>query len=71
MFETHESKRLIDWLLERGLGVGESAFVVRDVECGHSLAWAISTVFEERKKIMERLNNEKLPNDDWGNPITA
>jgi len=67
-FELDDAQKLIDWLMERGLGLGESARVIADMECGDSLSLAIRKVFKQRELMFEELKHTKLP--DWGNPLT-
>jgi hypothetical protein len=65
-----QSQDLCDWLLQRGLGLGECAWVLADMQSGDSFALALLKVFETRKKQMEKVH-EKDPVPDWGNPIVA
>lgn len=64
-----ESLDLCDWLLARGLGLGECAALLGDIECGDTFTLALLKVFVERSKKLEALN-EKCPIPDWGCPIT-
>ncbi len=66
--ELEEAKELIDWFMHRGLGLGECAWLLADLECGYSLSIALLKVFKERKIKLEKIH-EKVTND-WGNPIT-
>ena len=63
-----ESQNLCEWLLDRGLGLGECACVLGDLECGDSFALALLKVFHERKLKMESIHAQNDP-IDWGNPI--
>lgn len=69
ILDLNESKELCDWLLDRGLGLGEAAWVLGDLACGDSLAIALLKVFKERKLKLEAIH-EKNPINDFGNPIT-
>ncbi|MFI0477766.1 MAG: hypothetical protein ACH349_01385 [Candidatus Rhabdochlamydia sp.] len=64
-----ESLDLGDWLYKRGLGLGEVADVLCDIECGDTFALALKKAFFNRKKTMEKVD-EKKTIYDWGNPIT-
>lgn len=64
-----ENMHICDWLLERGLGLGECACMLGDMECGDTFALALLKVFLARRKKMEAIDEEfNVP--DWGNPIT-
>ncbi len=63
-----ESQNICDWLLDRGLGLGECACVLGDLECGDSFALALLKVFNERKIMMESIHAKDSP-IDMGNPI--
>lgn len=69
ILDLNESKELCDWLLDRGLGLGEAAWVLADLTCGDSLAIALLKVFKERKLKLEAIHAQ-VPISDWGNPIT-
>lgn len=69
ILDLKESKELCDWLLDRGLGLCEAAWVLGDLACGDSLAIALLKVFKERKLKLEAIH-AKNPINDWGNPIT-
>lgn len=64
-----ESKELCDWLLERGLGLDDAAYVLCDLACGDSLGIALLKVFKHRQLKLEE-TNAKNNMSDWGNPIT-
>lgn len=67
--ELEESKKLCDWLMERGLGLGECAWVLMDLASGDSLGQALHKVFKHRKEMMEAIN-EKANYALWDCPIT-
>lgn len=69
ILDLKESKELCDWLLDRGLGLGEAAWVLADLACGDSLAIALLKVFKDRKLKLEAIHAKNTIND-WGNPIT-
>lgn len=64
-----QNMHICDWLLERGLGLGECACVLGDLECGDTFALALLKVFMARRKRMEDMH-EEFDVPDWGNPIT-
>lgn len=64
-----EAKELTEWLIEKGLGLGECAYMMCNMECGDTFALALLKVFNERKQKMEALN-AKNPLSDWGCPLT-
>lgn len=68
ILELDESMKLCDWLMERGLGLGEAAVVLADIACGDTLAIALLRVFKGRKILQEK-TYEKNTIPDWGNPI--
>jgi hypothetical protein len=64
-----ENMHICDWLLERGIGLGECACMLGDMECGDTFALALLKVFLARRKKMEAIDEEfNVP--DWANPIT-
>jgi len=69
ILDVEESKELCDWLMERGLGLGETAHFLCDLGCGDTFAIALMKVFKHRQNLMEKLHAKK-PIPDWGNPIT-
>lgn len=64
-----ENLSLCDWLLDNGLGLGECACILCEMECGDTFALALMRVFIRRKQIKEQLD-EKTKSTDWGSPIT-
>ena len=64
-----ESLDLGDWLLIRGLGLGEVSELLSDLECGDSFPLALRKIFYKRQIISKEIN-EKKSIHDWGNPIT-
>lgn len=64
-----ESQELFDWLMQRGLTLSESAYVLTCISCGDSLGLAFMKLFDHKEKNMERLY-DKTSNSDWGNPLT-
>lgn len=66
--DLEESKELIDWLMEKGLDLQDSAAVLCYITCGSSLGVSILNVFIDKKK--EENKREKYSIPDWGNPIT-
>jgi len=69
ILDLDESKELCDWLMERGLGLGECAWVLADLACGDSFAIALIKVFNQRQKKLEAIH-AKNPIPDWGCPLT-
>lgn len=69
IIELDDSIEIIDWLVEKGLGLGEAATCLCYYETGDSFALSLLKVFIDRKKQMEALH-EKVDVPDWGNPIT-
>lgn len=69
ILDLEESKELCDWLLERGLGLGECAWVLADLAAGDSFAIALVKVFDQRKKNLEAIH-EKFAADNWSCPLT-
>lgn len=69
ILDLKESQELCDWLLQRGLGLGEAACVLGDLACGDTLYIALLKVFNHRKSNMEKLHENQFSND-WSNPIT-
>ena len=65
-----ESMEVCEWLMERGLSLAESAWVLGDMDCGDTFSVSILKVFNHRQKILEELH-AKYPTFDWGNPITS
>lgn len=63
-----ESKELCDWLLDRGVTLGEAAYVLCNLACGDSLGIALLKMFKHRQLKQEE-NNAKNNLSDWGNPI--
>ena len=64
-----ECQQLCDWLIEKGLGLGECALFLSNIELGDSFALALLKVFIERKKQLEAIHEKKTIHD-WGSPIT-
>lgn len=64
-----ESQSLCEWLMERGLGLGECAAMLGDLECGDTFALALLKVFVDRRNKLEAIHAQ-VPIGDWGNPIT-
>lgn len=69
IFHIEEAKTHCDWLLSRGLGLGECAHILADLECGDTFALALMKVFKNRQDQLEKIH-EKLNAHDWGSPIT-
>ena len=69
ILDIDESKELCDWLMERGVGLGEAAHFLCDLGCGDSFAIALLKVFKQRQYNLEKINAKKSFND-WGSPIT-
>lgn len=63
-----ENLDLCEWLMERGLGLGECACVLCELECGDTFALALARVFQRREKLKEKLD-EKTKSTNCGNPI--
>jgi hypothetical protein len=70
ILELDESMKLCDWLIEKGLGLGEAAIVLNEIGCGDTLAIALLKVFKARKILQEK-TYEKNNMPDWGNPIVT
>lgn len=64
-----ESQSLCDWLLDRGLELGECACVLGDLESGDSFALALLKVFYARKLKLESVNANVDPMD-WNYPCS-
>lgn len=64
-----ESLDLCDWLLERGIGLGECACVLCELNCGETFALSLMRVFIRRKELQEKIN-DKAKTNDWSDPIT-
>jgi hypothetical protein len=64
-----ESQSLCEWLMDRGLGLGECAAMLVDLACGDTFAMALIKVFIDRKNKLEAIHAQ-IPISDWGNPIT-
>ncbi len=64
ILDIKESQELCDWLIQRGLGLGEAAYVLCDISLGDPLGLALVKTFNRRK------DHDKSSNIDWGNPIT-
>ena len=67
--DLHESKELIDWLMEKGLDLQDSAAVLCYITCGSTLGVSILNVFIDKNRKEEK-TREKYSIPDWGNPIT-
>lgn len=50
------SKDLMDWMVSRGLGLGEAARVLGWMECGDTFALALMRVFHSREQMLESLH---------------
>lgn len=61
IFEIEEAKSHCDWLLDRGLGLGECANVLCDMQCGDTFSLALLKVFKHRSDLLDRR---------WDIPIT-
>jgi len=59
---------LCDWMLARGLALGECACVLCEMECGDTFALALARVFKRRQQLAEKIH-DKTNGPDWGNPI--
>lgn len=68
ILDLKESQELFDWLLQRGLNLGEAAYVLCDIISGHSLGVALVKVWEYRNLLKEGKDESSV--FDWGNPIT-
>ncbi len=64
ILDIEESKELCDWLLGRGLGLGECAHVLCDLTCGDTLAIALLKVFKHRQLIQDKIHEKDHP-IDW------
>ncbi len=64
-----ENLDLCEWLMERGLGLGECACVLCELECGDTFALALARVFSRRKQIAEKMH-EKTNQPSWDSPIS-
>lgn len=60
-----QSVELSDWLVDKGLGMGECAHLITDIELGDSFGMALLKVFK-RREVLER-SHEKVV--DWTMPI--
>lgn len=63
-----ESQEMCDWLIERGLGLNESAWVLCHLIDGDTLDIALIKVFKQRELKLEAVN-EKVNINDWSCPI--
>lgn len=63
-----ENQSLCEWMIERGLGLGECSEVLSNLECGDTFPLALRKVFLERKYKLETIHQRVLIND-WGNHI--
>lgn len=70
ILDLKESKELCDWLMRRGLGLGECAHVLCSLGSGDSFAIALLKVFEKRKQKYEEIHAKNTMPDFWGDPIT-
>jgi len=69
ILDLDESIELCDWLIARGLGLGEAAHVLADLAMGDTLCIALLKMFKHRQAMMEKIHGKKQ-SPDWGNPIT-
>ena len=69
ILDLKESQEMCDWLIERGLGLGECAYVLCDLACGDSFDISLLKVFKQRELKLEAAN-AKANVIDWGCPIT-
>lgn len=53
-----EGEELIDWLMDKGLGLGECAYMMCNMERGDSFSIALLKVFNERKKKLDTISNK-------------
>lgn len=65
--EISEARELCDWLVQKGLGMGECAHVITDLELGDSFGLALLKVFKRREV---EVKNE-YANLDWGCPVVG
>ena len=63
-----ENLSVCEWLMERGLGLGECACLLCEMECGETFALALRRVFLRRQQYKEKID-EKSKDTDWGNPV--
>lgn len=69
IFEIEEAKRHCDWLMEKGLGLGECATFLGNMDCGDTFSIALLKVFINRQDKLEKIHG-KITSSDWGSPIT-
>lgn len=70
IINVEESKCLCEWLLQRGLGIGECAQFLANMECGDTFAVALMKVFNKRKEKLEEIQS-KICMTNWNNPVIA
>lgn len=68
ILDLEESLELCDWLLEKGIGLGEAAHVICDLACGDSFAIALLKVFKHRQLKLEEIH-AKNPLSNLDDPI--
>jgi hypothetical protein len=66
-FSLCQSLELCEWLVTKGLGMGECAHLITDMEIGDSFGMALLKVFK-RRELMEKQNEKST---DWGVPLTG
>ena len=67
MLNAEESKDWMEWLVDRGMTLEESARCICDFQSGSPLCTSIIRTFLNRRK---EVKNEADNVVDWGNPIT-
>ncbi len=70
ILDLRESQELCDWLMRRGLGLGECADLLCDLACGDSFCIALLKVFKNRQLKHEEIHAKNPMPDFWGDPIT-
>ena len=63
----NQACELTEWLVNKGLGMGECAHLITDLELGDSFGMALLKVFKRRE--VEAQNAQR--NFDWGDPVVG
>lgn len=70
MNDIRQELDLCEWLMNRGLGLEECAWVLSDLYTGYTFPLALLNVFHDRKLLLEKCHAKNNDISDWGNPIT-
>ncbi len=69
VLDLEDSKDLLEWLMNNGLSLKESAEVIAEMKYGVSLSFAIINIFRRRKETTGAIKDVYKVNN-WGDPVT-